>query len=443
VIRLNSFYIKVVSSLIVFSVAVAGCSTPVSKTKEGGSGEQNNEVKKAYATEIEDILKEGPGKYAGDAYHKENANRELDALPKNLTGEQAYQKLVELFVEDYQPYVKKLDAFDTTYTVSSDPGDFKTPSGKQLNVMILIDSSGSMAGKVDGFSKMTLAKQAVSRFASSLSTHANVSLRVYGHKGSNADKDKDLSCKSTEVVYPLGKYDQQTFSKALDKFKPTGWTPIALAMKEAANDLSKITGPSKNLIYVVSDGIETCGGNPVQVAQELNKSNVKAVVNIIGFDVDNAGQKALQEVAKAGGGEYATVRNDDELRRYFDTQRMKIWEEWLMWKVRNTSNIIHQFTRKERELQNLTFTGLGIDKLSSTESHHMRTALSHLESTDKLSIEEGDKVEELINNRADKIDEYRKSRYDSLIKLIKENKKKIEKLVEQKGKDKMDEYDTN
>ncbi|PRZ12385.1 Ca-activated chloride channel family protein [Laceyella sediminis] len=440
---MNSFYVKVVSGLVVFSVAIAGCSTPVSKTEEGVTAEQNKETKKAYATEVEEMLKEGPGKYAGDAYHKENANKELDTLPKNLTGEQVYQKLVELFAEDYQPYVKKLDAFDTTYTIGGDPGDLKTLSGKQLNVMILIDSSGSMAGKVDGFSKMTLAKQAVSRFASSLSTHANVSLRVYGHKGSNADKDKDISCKSTEVVYPLGKYDQQRFNKALDAFKPTGWTPIALAMKEAANDLAKINGPSENLVYVVSDGIETCGGNPVQVAQELNKSNVKAVVNIIGFDVDNAGQKALQEVAKAGGGEYATVRNDEGLRRYFDTQRMKIWDQWLMWKVRNTSNIIQQFTRKERELQRLTFGGLGIDKLSMTESHRMRVAVSHLQSRDKLSIEEADKVRELINNREDKIDKYRKSRYDSLIKLLKENKEKIEKLVEKKGENKMDEYDTN
>jgi Ca-activated chloride channel homolog len=440
---LNAFYAKVVSGLVVFSVAIAGCSTPVSKTEEGVTPEQNKEAKKAYATEVEEMLKEGPGKYAGSAYNEANANKELDALPKNLTGEQAYQKLVELFAEDYQPYVKKLDAFDTTYTVSDDPGDLKTPSGKQLNVMILIDSSGSMAGKVDGFSKMTLAKNAVSRFASSLSTHANVSLRVYGHKGSNADKDKDLSCKSTEVVYPLGKYDQQKFNKALDAFKPTGWTPIALAMKEAANDLSRSSVPSENLIYVVSDGIETCGGNPVQVAQELNKSNVKAVVNIIGFDVDNAGQKALQEVAQAGGGEYATVRNDEGLRRYFDTQRMKIWEQWLMWKVRNTSNIIHQFVQKKRELQKLTFGGHGIDKLSSTESHHMRAALRHLKNTDKLSIEEADKVEELITNRSDKIDEYRKSRYDSIIKLLEENKEKIREIVEKKGKNKMDEYDTN
>ncbi|KPC75331.1 hypothetical protein ADL26_07965, partial [Thermoactinomyces vulgaris] len=116
---MNSFYVKMASSLIVFSVAIAGCSTPVSKTEEGVTAKQNIEGIKAYATEIEDILKEGPGKYAGSAYHKENANKELDALPKNLTGEQAYQKLVELFAEDYQPYVKKLDAFDTTYSVSS------------------------------------------------------------------------------------------------------------------------------------------------------------------------------------------------------------------------------------------------------------------------------------------------------------------------------------
>jgi hypothetical protein len=73
----------------------------------------------------------------------------------------------------------------------------------------------------------------------------------------------------------------------------------------------------------------------------------------------------------------------------------------------------------------------------------MRVAVSHLENTDKLSIEEADKARELINNREDKIDKYRKSRYESLIKLLKENQEKIEELVEKKGENKMDEYDTN
>ena len=62
----------------------------------------------------------------------------------------------------------------------------------------------------------------------------------------------------------------------------------------------------ENIIYVVSDGIETCGGDPVKAAQAAAISGYRAIVNIIGFDVDNAGQRALKKVAKAGGGKYTT-----------------------------------------------------------------------------------------------------------------------------------------
>src|SRR5699024_2463307 len=41
-----------------------------------------------------------------------------------------------------------------------------------------------------------------------------------------------------------------------------------------------------NLVYVVSDGIETCDGNPVEVAESLSDSEIHPIVNVIGFGVD-------------------------------------------------------------------------------------------------------------------------------------------------------------
>jgi len=46
---------------------------------------------------------------------------------------------------------------------------------------------------------------------------------------------------------------------------------------------SKGAENAKNVVYVVSDGIETCGGDPVKAAEELHTSNIKAVVNISGL----------------------------------------------------------------------------------------------------------------------------------------------------------------
>src|SRR5690606_27729547 len=65
-------------------------------------------------------------------------------------------------------------------------------------------------------------------------------------------------------------------------------------------------------------GIESCGGDPVKEAKALHQSKIKAVVNIIGFDLDQNSRKALEQVAKAGGGEFTHVRSAKEMRDGFN-----------------------------------------------------------------------------------------------------------------------------
>ena len=51
---------------------------------------------------------------------------------------------------------------------------------------------------------------------------------------------------------------------------------------------------------MISDGVETCDGDPVQAAKDLHNSNLNVTVNVIGFDVDQDGRKQLKETAQAG-----------------------------------------------------------------------------------------------------------------------------------------------
>src|SRR5690606_16135028 len=213
--------------LILCLLLTSGCSFFSSGENESKKSNKN-EVKQA-ATDVEGMLREGPGKYAGDKYDEEKVKAELDKLPDNLTADEAYNYLVALLAEDYKPEVKALDELDPTIRTNREtPGSVNAPEEgklpKQVNVEILLDASGSMAGRVSGGMKMDLAKDAIQKFASKLPEGARVALRVYGHKGSNQQKDKELSCKSTEMVYPLGEYDKSSFQKSLDKFRPTGWT---------------------------------------------------------------------------------------------------------------------------------------------------------------------------------------------------------------------------
>jgi hypothetical protein len=117
------------------------------------------------------------------------------------------------------------------------------------------------------------------------------------------------------------------FSRTINTFQPTGWTPIAASLEEAEEDFSSYSSEGQtNLIYIVSDGIETCDGDPVAAAQEINSSNIQAIVNVIGFDVDAQAKAQLQAVAQAGGGQYVEARSAEELTKAFE---MTVdWDEW-------------------------------------------------------------------------------------------------------------------
>src|SRR5699024_4008431 len=81
----------------------------------------------------------------------------------------------------------------------------------KINVLIVLDLSGSMKKELDGESMISIARKAVLDFISGLPDGANVGLRVYGHVGSGKDTDKAYSCSSSELIYDVQPYDKKEF----------------------------------------------------------------------------------------------------------------------------------------------------------------------------------------------------------------------------------------
>lgn len=293
-------------------------------------------AKKAPET-IKQIVTYPPGKFSGLDY-QENYDvimgdlLRLPQLGNNETEETLdayYNVLYSLFAEEYR---SPADILDNWGDLSFGAPDLEgMPYKDFFNVEIILDASGSMGAKMGTKTKMDVAKEVISEFLDKLPRGANVGLRVYGHKGSGSNSHKDLSCKSTELAYQMGEFNKDHFAKALTQFKPAGWTPIALALEAAQQDMKNyVSDKNTNIIFLVSDGVETCGGDPVASAKKIADSNIEPMIHVIGFDVDSKGQKQLMEVAKAARGTYREAKSKEELElEMAKTKEMAAkWEEW-------------------------------------------------------------------------------------------------------------------
>lgn len=244
------------------------------------------------------------------------ATDDLELMKKGLISLLAsphYKQVIE-GANAYEPHFEEPYLPDPT---KSEGGEEKPIAEKAI---ILLDASSSMLLQAEGRLKMDIAKDAVKSFAQTIGQSSEISLVVYGHKGSESDSDKGASCSGVEEVYPMNKYSKKEFHEAVDSFESKGWTPLAGAIQKASEMSSSYEGATT--IYIVSDGAETCDGNPVQASKDLIAQNNNNTVNIIGFDVDGKTEDQLKAVADAGNGEYFKADNPEELKN-------TIQYEWL------------------------------------------------------------------------------------------------------------------
>lgn len=431
-------YLTLCIVIMSFLLLLSACSdSTASKNEDPPQKEEKKEEKPEFpkaATESEDMMLEGPGKLVEDNYSEEAMKEAFAKIPNKLSTNEAYDAVIHYLAEDYKEDYKYYKNLNTTIEV---PGSDKPGNGKTLNVAILLDSSGSMAAKAGSKTKMEIAKEAVRNYASKLPQGSNVMLRVYGQKGSNADSDKKVSCESTEVVYELNTYNENGFQNSLDKFKPTGWTPIAGAIQAAQKDLEGQNGDkAENLIYVVSDGVETCDGDPAAAAKAIADSPAKAQVNVIGFDVNNEGQQSLRKVAQAGGGEYHSVNSAADFEKYLLGEKNKLWLEWQSWSDEN-------FMQAQQ---------IASDKFNEVQNRHSDVLNKIVEEKDRLEkgvrllselkkVKNGFEVEKLINDRYNTLVDYDDDTFKTLQSEIEDNRDALQVAIENKRNQEQDSLD--
>ncbi|MFC6422598.1 VWA domain-containing protein [Ornithinimicrobium tianjinense] len=202
---------------------------------------------------------------------------------------------------------------------------------------LVLDASGSMAAAGSTGTRMEEAKTSIERFVQQLPDGSSISLRIYGHEGSNDEEGKEESCASSEVVFEGESSDRARLTRALSGVVPVGYTPLATAIGDARADIP--AEATDSIVYVVTDGLETCGGDPVAAARALAGTEVRPVVNVIGFRTGDADQAALAAIAGAGGGEFTAAGSGAELEAYWAEERRRLEAAWAAWRQEEASRI--------------------------------------------------------------------------------------------------------
>jgi len=169
------------------------------------------------------------------------------------------------------------------------------------NVMFILDGSNSMWGQVGGKSKIETAKEVLISLLGELPAETRVGFMTYGHRSRE-------DCKDVETLAPIEPNDPGRLSKLIQAIKPKGMTPLCYSLEQA---LSAFQGQkdAHNSVVLVSDGKETCGGDPCETAKKLAGAGLNLKVHVVGFDVKNEERAQLECIAKEGGGKYFNAEN--------------------------------------------------------------------------------------------------------------------------------------
>lgn len=162
----------------------------------------------------------------------------------------------------------------------------QTPQQKlpeKTRILFLLDGSGSMLAKWENTYRITVAKKLLEDFVDSLRTDTNLelALRVYGHQF-----DRRLKrCDDTRLEVSFAQENHDRIIQVLRNLGPKGTTPIAFALEQAARDFPD-DGETRNIIIIITDGIESCDGDPCAVSLELQRKGIFLKPFIIGIGMD-------------------------------------------------------------------------------------------------------------------------------------------------------------
>lgn len=157
-------------------------------------------------------------------------------------------------------------------------------------ILFILDASYSMNRKWENELMWDIAKRTLADFATTLDKKygAELALRVYGHNFDVAFNN----CQDTKLEVPMEANNSGKIKQLLTTLKYNGTTPIAYSMSFAPDDFKHIKG--KNNIILITDGEESCGGDPCKISRGLQENGITLKPVVIGLNITDFGIQNLK-----------------------------------------------------------------------------------------------------------------------------------------------------
>jgi hypothetical protein len=185
--------------------------------------------------------------------------------------------------------------------------DAATPGPGNGAVEIILDASGSMLQRIDGVRRIELAKTALGGLVGGIVPAGTpFALRVFGNREAG-------SCR-TDLEIPLAPLASASATSRIGTIQAINLakTPIAASLGLVREDLAGARGPV--VVVLVTDGEETCDGDPAAAIQALSASGMDVRVNIVGFAIDEQQlRETFQAWSRLGNGRYVEANDGGEL----------------------------------------------------------------------------------------------------------------------------------
>lgn len=155
---------------------------------------------------------------------------------------------------------------------------------EKTRILFIFDASQSMNGYWEESKKIDIARKFLIRMIDSLECEQNVemALRVYGHQSVVPPQD----CNDTKLEVPFKQGNAGEIRQTLRYLSPKGTTPIAHSLELAGNDFPEVNSETRNVIILITDGVEACDGDPCAVSSQLQKKGIFLKPFIIGIGLD-------------------------------------------------------------------------------------------------------------------------------------------------------------